>query len=272
VTVWVRVGDCPKGPHLEFPQSPGWGSWGLRWSWGAVVSEIHTEGPLVSFTLGACQDGHLISQSLNPGKWGGLVGAVQVLESRAIPDTRKVETNIIQTTKVRLADSSFVRSALLELSPLRGTCSTVWNIIWFGNILPLVCLYFKQQGKKRKWGCIQCKSVARWSSDWYWKSRVVSVEQTFTARHPFPINPLIFFFVCVWYWSLNSGPTPWATLPATFYDGFFWDRILQTICPGWLWTSLLLTSASWVDRMTDMSHQCSENHWSFVAIQGSRYS
>jgi hypothetical protein len=36
--------------------------------------------------------------------------------------------------------------------------------------------------------------------------------------------------------------------------GIFWDRILQTICPGWLWTSILLISASWVARITGVSH------------------
>jgi hypothetical protein len=30
---------------------------------------------------------------------------------------------------------------------------------------------------------------------------------------------------------------------------------LQTICLGWLWTVMLLISASWVPRITGMSHQ-----------------
>jgi hypothetical protein len=36
---------------------------------------------------------------------------------------------------------------------------------------------------------------------------------------------------------------------------FFWDRVLQTICPDWLWTSILLISASWVARITGVSHR-----------------
>jgi hypothetical protein len=28
----------------------------------------------------------------------------------------------------------------------------------------------------------------------------------------------------------------------------FWARVSWTICPGWLWTAILLTSASWVPR------------------------
>jgi hypothetical protein len=36
----------------------------------------------------------------------------------------------------------------------------------------------------------------------------------------------------------------------------FWDRVSWTICPGWFWTEILLISASWVARITGMSHQC----------------
>jgi hypothetical protein len=66
----------------------------------------------------------------------------------------------------------------------------------------------------------------------------------------------IFFPQC---WDLNSGPTPWATPPALFFfffEGFFWDRVFQTICSGWLQTVILLISASWVARITSVSHQC----------------
>jgi hypothetical protein len=48
------------------------------------------------------------------------------------------------------------------------------------------------------------------------------------------------------YWGLNSEPTPWATAPTLFHEGFFQDRVLRTICLDWLqlWSSLI--SASWV--------------------------
>jgi hypothetical protein len=40
-------------------------------------------------------------------------------------------------------------------------------------------------------------------------------------------------------------------------DGYFWDGgVSQTICPGWLQTTILLISASWVARIIGMSHQC----------------
>jgi hypothetical protein len=53
---------------------------------------------------------------------------------------------------------------------------------------------------------------------------------------------------------LNSGPIPWATPPALVCDGFFQDRVLQTICLGWLQTANLLISASSIPRTTGVSH------------------
>jgi hypothetical protein len=60
---------------------------------------------------------------------------------------------------------------------------------------------------------------------------------------------------------LNSGShacyagalTTWFTPPALFCDGFFKVRFLQT-AQGWLWTAMLLISASWVARITRVSH------------------
>jgi hypothetical protein len=40
-----------------------------------------------------------------------------------------------------------------------------------------------------------------------------------------------------------------------FVMGFFQNKVLQTICQGWLWTSGLLISASWVARITGVSHR-----------------
>jgi hypothetical protein len=63
---------------------------------------------------------------------------------------------------------------------------------------------------------------------------------------------LSFFFVCfvlLQCWGLNSGPIPWTTPPALFCD-----RVWGTVCPGWLQTSILLISASWVAGITGVSH------------------
>jgi hypothetical protein len=48
------------------------------------------------------------------------------------------------------------------------------------------------------------------------------------------------FFLSFFCRDLNSGPPPWTTPPALFHKGFFWDRVLWTICPGLtlkLWSS-----------------------------------
>jgi hypothetical protein len=34
----------------------------------------------------------------------------------------------------------------------------------------------------------------------------------------------------------------------------FWDRVLWTVCLGWFLTVILLISASWVARITGLSH------------------
>jgi hypothetical protein len=77
---------------------------------------------------------------------------------------------------------------------------------------------------------------------------------THTNTHTHTQTQNIFFFLQ--YWGLNPGPSPWATPPALFFcvKGFFWDRVLQTICPGWLWTIIFLISASWVARIIGVSH------------------
>jgi hypothetical protein len=53
---------------------------------------------------------------------------------------------------------------------------------------------------------------------------------------------------------LNSGPSPWATPSALFLWRIFRDRISWTICPAWPWTTILLISAFWVARITNVSH------------------
>jgi hypothetical protein len=67
---------------------------------------------------------------------------------------------------------------------------------------------------------------------------------------------MTFFLFLFRYWGLNSGPSPWATPPALFCEGCFQVRVSWTICPGWLWTSILLISAAWVPRITGVSYWC----------------
>jgi hypothetical protein len=64
-------------------------------------------------------------------------------------------------------------------------------------------------------------------------------------------NNDIFVF---WHLGLNSVPTHSATAPALFlWWVFFWDRVLRSICLGWLWTMILLISASQWARITGAS-------------------
>jgi hypothetical protein len=74
------------------------------------------------------------------------------------------------------------------------------------------------------------------------------------------IITLVFsLFSSWWCWSLNSRPTCLLDRHSTTWgtpQPFFWDRVSWTICPGCLQTVILLICASWVARMTGMSHQC----------------
>jgi hypothetical protein len=84
----------------------------------------------------------------------------------------------------------------------------------------------------------------------------------------------LFYFVLLlflWYWGLNSGPTPWATPLTTFWDGAFQDKVSWTIFPGWLCTMILLISASWVARIIGVSHWCLAGyciicHWNEIFV------
>jgi hypothetical protein len=64
----------------------------------------------------------------------------------------------------------------------------------------------------------------------------------------------ILFYFFFWYWGLNSGTSPWATAPDLILWRVFEIGSHRTICPGWLWTAILLISASWVARITGVSH------------------
>jgi hypothetical protein len=59
-----------------------------------------------------------------------------------------------------------------------------------------------------------------------------------------------FFFLSVLLFELRANTLSHSTSPffvmGFFCGGIFWDRVLQTICLGWLWTVILQISASWV--------------------------
>jgi hypothetical protein len=52
-----------------------------------------------------------------------------------------------------------------------------------------------------------------------------------------------------------------STSPFMWWD--FWDRVLTTICPGWLWIAILLVSASWVAGIVAVSRRHLAQYSSF---------
>jgi hypothetical protein len=59
---------------------------------------------------------------------------------------------------------------------------------------------------------------------------------------------------------------------SSFWDGYFRDRVSRTICPGWLQTMILLTSASWVARIIGMTHSLALSlrkkiFWTIVSLK-----
>jgi hypothetical protein len=80
-----------------------------------------------------------------------------------------------------------------------------------------------------------------------WKEGEHSVTETRCALDWLSYPLVIFFFSTrVWTQGLHLEP---------LHQSFFvCDRVLQTICWGCLWTAILLISASWVARISGMSH------------------
>jgi hypothetical protein len=69
-----------------------------------------------------------------------------------------------------------------------------------------------------------------------------------------PHNSPQYIFFSVLGFELRANSLSHSTSP--FFEGLLQDRILRTTCPGWLWTVILLISATWVTRVTGVSH-----HW-----------
>jgi hypothetical protein len=83
------------------------------------------------------------------------------------------------------------------------------------------------------------------------------------------VNFEIFFFgsTAVWIQGLTLARQVLYHLShssSLFSVGYFWDRFLWTISPGWLRTVILLTSASWVARITSVSYQYPAKNWNFL--------
>jgi hypothetical protein len=87
------------------------------------------------------------------------------------------------------------------------------------------------------------------------EARQISIALNFCSGiYSLSLSLSFFFFQ---YQGLNSGHTPWATLPALFVLGVFEIRFRELIYQGWLPTMILLISASWVAKIIGISLQ----HW-----------
>jgi hypothetical protein len=74
---------------------------------------------------------------------------------------------------------------------------------------------------------------------------------TFPFFLSFFLPSFFFYGAGIWTQGLHLEPLhqPFIVM------SFFWDRVSWTICLGWLRTMILLISASWVARITGMSHR-----------------
>jgi hypothetical protein len=69
---------------------------------------------------------------------------------------------------------------------------------------------------------------------------------------PFYLFVYLFIYLAVLGLKLRAFTLSHFASPSC--DGCFWNRVSQTICQGWLQTAILLISASWIARITGMSH------------------
>jgi hypothetical protein len=63
---------------------------------------------------------------------------------------------------------------------------------------------------------------------------------------------LVCFVFVVLGFELRAYTLSQSTSPFLWW--VFRDRVSPAICLGWLWTAILLISASWVARITGLSH------------------
>jgi hypothetical protein len=73
-----------------------------------------------------------------------------------------------------------------------------------------------------------------------------------------------FLFFAVLRLELRAYTLSHSTVPCLCVR-YFWDIVSQTICQSWLWSTILLISASWVARITGVSHSTWLFLYSFVS-------
>jgi hypothetical protein len=89
---------------------------------------------------------------------------------------------------------------------------------------------------------------------WLWCRFPRALPWPYTIRMSiFTTHNAFFFFFSTEAWTQGLYLEP--LHQPCFCEGFFETGSCRTICPCWLWTLVLLISASWVTRITGVSHQ-----------------
>jgi hypothetical protein len=113
------------------------------------------------------------------------------------------------------------------------------------------CVFLKSRIHNDSWYFKANKRLSKKIKDYMIISNVFFSYTTLSPNSPFSFFLyFIFFFLVILGIELQQGrgSTTWVTPPALFC-------VPQTICLGWFWTVILLISASWVARITGLSHQ-----------------
>jgi hypothetical protein len=145
------------------------------------------------------------------------------------------------------AQQCSVCSALLSFIDLTKSHCTSWRLL-MGTSFPFVsrnCIHFAFR-------FINMCCNKKISIIYFFWSTNNAILQIKTLRFVPKFVCLFVVVLTAWTQGLHLEPLH----QPFFCVGLFWDRVLRTICPYWLQTSILLTSASWVVRITGVSHWC----------------
>jgi hypothetical protein len=96
------------------------------------------------------------------------------------------------------------------------------RLMWRADVKNLY--NFKMSQLNVSWFPIKCAVVKFANHSWIirlWLGWSSSSFERLALKMTYILWKTLTLCVCVWYWGLNSGCTPWATLPALFLWWFF---------------------------------------------------
>jgi hypothetical protein len=108
------------------------------------------------------------------------------------------------------------------------------------------------------------KQTKNWNmayAEYIYCFHINKVEKTVSQTPKLLYSFNFFFFLQDWVWTQGSTFAKQAFYclshtSSPFCSGYFGDGVFQTICPGWPWTVILLTSASQIAGITGVSYGC----------------